>query len=1223
MLKFLALNDFFSPLYEKKPILQGEFEDFKHTFATYKANLNANAEQNEDALVANALAPFLQGLQFKTSIKAKQEGKSEVDLILLKNGEISVLVEAKKPENSKEFFSPQNVNCKALAECILYYLRQRNADGEGFNYENLGSKSPNSSIKFIIITNFYDFYIFKAREFERLFATNKHFITLYANFTNPNSLFKGNTDEFYKETRKLLNSPEYLKSISQDAHEKPSLKGFHLNLKPILAQDKADFKSLKPIFKAFHKDFLLDEFNPNDANSLNSAFYEELLYILGLCEVKESSKLLIKPSSQSANTLYNAILAKLPQDKQGFERVMSFVVLWLNRILFLKLIEANLVRFNDDESLKFLNPNKVRNFKALSQLFFEILAKKPKDRANSTLDYLPYLNSALFQKQAIEREILDISALDDSATLPYFAKTQIKDKNAKKKAGSVPLLVYIFEFLDAFDFGSDEKSPELALQKELISSSVLGLVFEKLNGYKEGSFYTPSFITSYMCRARLEKVILSKFNDKFKWQCEDLKALRERIDRDFSTKAQEFKAVLNSIRICDPAVGSGHFLVSALNEMIAIYHTLGLAQRLNPCELALLSDELVITKPNGEIYAYKKPKIKNDESHAIQKALFTLKKQIIENNLFGVDINENSCEITKLRLWIELLKNSYYLQKDDEGFDENLNDEIHQMQTLPNIDINIKCGNSLISYFELNRSLTHYPNIKERMQKYKSVIKDYKDGFFDDKMRIEKEIKALKESFRTFCFKDKFNKEIKAFTAKCEAYSKKYGNFLAKDDENLSLYIAQSFSFFDFDESKARLEFSALKKEYESIFNLESKKPFEWRFEFPEVLNENGEFMGFDLVVGNPPYMQVPKNVYSAKTFPYSEGKDTGKQNTYKVFIEQGYNLAKDRGEIWLIVQTSLLCDIGSKYTRELLLDKTNINSFIIFPEKIKLFTNVTQGVVIVGFNKSNPANNHSFKISIENNTQTLENPMFESIIQANIKKFYPNNFEFPLIKKGDMNILNKLKSVKSTLKEFITDSLQGNINTIHLARIKSENSTGIYLMKGENIQRYGFVGNFMNCIESDEILKFLDKNSQSNIIAMQGIHNIDAKFRIHCTLLESKNTNKFVFLDSTKMLFVECKEIAKYLIGLLNSRLLNWLFKKTSTNNNINIYELQSLPIPKPNSKNQKLVDEIVNSVNQILEIKKENSQTDTTKIEKDIDNLIYKLYNLTPKEIEIIERR
>lgn len=1202
MLEFLALNDFFSPLYEKKPILQGEFEDFKRTFATYKANLNANAEQNEDALVANALAPFLQGLQFKTSIKAKQEGKSEVDLILLKNGEISVLVEAKKPENSKEFFSPQNVNCKALAECILYYLRQRNADGGGgFNYENLGSKSPNSSIKFIIITNFYDFYIFKAREFERLFATNKHFITLYANFTNPNSLFKGNTDEFYKETRKLLNSPEYLKSISQDAHEKPSLKGFHLNLKPILAQDKADFKSLKPIFKAFHKDFLLDEFNPNDANSLNSAFYEELLYILGLCEVKESSKLLIKPSSQSANTLYNAILAKLPQDKQDFERVMSFVVLWLNRILFLKLIEANLVRFNDDESLKFLNPNKVRNFKALSQLFFEILAKKPKDRANSTLDYLPYLNSALFQKQAIEREILDISALDDSATLPYFAKTQIKDKNAKKKAGSVPLLVYIFEFLDAFDFGSDEKSPELALQKELISSSVLGLVFEKLNGYKEGSFYTPSFITSYMCRASLEKVVLSKFNDKFKWQCEDLKALRERIDRDFSTKAQEFKAVLNSIRICDPAVGSGHFLVSALNEMIAIYHALGLAQRLNPCELALLSDELVITKPNGEIYAYKKPKIKNDESHAIQKALFTLKKQIIENNLFGVDINENSCEITKLRLWIELLKNSYYLQKDDDGFDENLNDEIHQMQTLPNIDINIKCGNSLISYFELNRSLTHYPNIKERMQKYKSVIKDYKEGFFDDKMRIEKEIKALKESFRTFCFKDKFNKEIKAFTAKCEAYSKKYGNFLAKDDENLSLYIAQSFSFFDFDESKARLEFNALKKEYESIFNLESKKPFEWRFEFPEILNENGEFMGFDLVVGNPPYVLILKEhkdyIKYKQSYKTASG---GKINLYNLFFENSLKLIKRNGFLSFITPNTYLSGTDTKNLREILLNETSIYEIIEYTEKQKVFDKVTQAVATI-FLTNQKLSNHQIKLTTSKQGEQI-------CLQDDLRKRNLLLTISPLIL--------KIEQQKARLKDCF-DIFQGEVNLTTKKQFfsleKGENR--LLMWRGDNVGKY---------YPQSQPKEWCDKTA-SNLdckkarIVMQQVSNQSQKFRTKA-FISSEN---FICGNSTNYLISKHNENLLFYLGLINSQVFNFYFNYFSFTNHLTVSELEKVPIPTINFKNQNLVDEIINLVNQILALKTENSSADISKLEKDIDNLIYKLYNLTPKEIEIIERR
>ena len=945
---------------------------------------------------------------------------------------------------------------------------------------------------------------------------------------------------------------------------------------------------------------MLDEFNPNDANSLNSAFYEELLYILGLCEVKESSKLLIKPSSQSANTLYNAILAKLPQDKQDFERVMSFVVLWLNRILFLKLIEANLVRFNNDESLKFLNPNKVRNFKALSQLFFEILAKKPKNRANSTLDYLPYLNSALFQKQAIEREILDISALDDSATLPYFAKTQIKDKNAKKKVGSVPLLVYIFEFLDAFDFGSDEKSPELALQKELISSSVLGLVFEKLNGYKEGSFYTPSFITSYMCRVSLEKVILSKFNDKFKWQCEDLKALRERIDRDFSTKAQEFKAVLNSVRICDPAVGSGHFLVSALNEMIAIYHALGLAQRLNPCELTLLSDELVITKPNGEIYAYKKPKIKNDESHAIQKALFTLKKQIIENNLFGVDINENSCEITKLRLWIELLKNSYYLQKDDEGFDENLNDEIHQMQTLPNIDINIKCGNSLISYFELNRSLTHYPNIRERMQKYKSVIKDYKEGFFDDKMRIEKEIKALKESFRTFCFKDKFNKEIKAFTAKCEAYSKKYGNFLAKDDENLSLYIAQSFSFFDFDESKARLEFSALKKEYESIFNLENKKPFEWRFEFPEVLNENGEFMGFDLVVGNPPYVLILKEhkdyIKYKQSYKTASG---GKINLYNLFFENSLKLIKRNGFLSFITPNTYLSGTDTKNLREILLNETSIYEIIEYTEKQKVFDKVTQAVATI-FLTNQKLSNHQIKLTTSKQGEQI-------CLQDDLRKRNLLLAISPLIL--------KIEQQKARLKDCF-DIFQGEVNLTTKKQFfsleKGENR--LLMWRGDNVGKY---------YPQSQPKEWCDKTA-SNLdckkarIVMQQVSNQSQKFRTKA-FISSEN---FICGNSTNYLISKHNENLLFYLGLINSQVFNFYFNYFSFTNHLTVSELEKVPIPTINSKNQSLVDKIINLVDKILALKAENSSADTNKLEKDIDNLIYKLYNLNPNDIKIIER-
>lgn len=817
MLSFTALDykDFIGSLYHKKPILSDEFTHFECALLQYKENLDQNAHQNEDALVANALAPFLQNLGFETHVKEKQQGKSEIDLAVMKEGKVGIIIEAKKGD-TKEFFSAQNVSCKALVECILYYLRQRNTyDGGGvFKY----SISPNSTLKFIIITNFTHFYFFKASEFERLFYKNKEFADLYANFTSANSLFKGNTDEFYKEAQKIL-------STLND-----NIKGFHLDLSQ-LKTDKFDFKIGQMLFKVFHKDFLLDEFNPNDANLLNKHFYKELLYILGLQEAKHNLKLLIVPSDEpqnAQNTLYNAIITKLPKDKQDFESAMNFIVLWLNRILFLKLIEANLVRFNDDTNLKFLNLSKIPNFKALSQLFFDILAKKPQNRtqANSALAYLPYLNSSLFVRQKCEN-LLDISALDDSATLSYYEHTQIKDKSAKAKVGKVGLLAYLFEFLDSFDFGSDEDSAELALQKELINSSVLGLVFEKLNGYKEGSFYTPNFITSYMCEKSLEKVVLQKFGEAG-LNAQDLKTLAQQILMNvnvnfaFKDKALE---LLRSIKICDPAVGSGHFLVSALNEMIKIYHTLGLSE-LSAYHLHLNNDEIIITKPNGKIYEYKKPTIPNDENHTIQKTLFALKKHIIENNLFGVDINPNSCEITKLRLWIELLKNSYYLTQGDEGFEVNLSNT-HQMQTLPNIDINIKCGNSLISYFHLNQSLTHYPNIKAQMQKYKIAIKNYKEGFFTSKDMIGKEIKALKESFKNFCFNDKFKKEIKTFNVKCENYSKKYGNFLAKDDEDLLLYISQNFGFFEFDENEARKEFALLKKDYESIFNLEKNKPFE------------------------------------------------------------------------------------------------------------------------------------------------------------------------------------------------------------------------------------------------------------------------------------------------------------------------------------------------------------------------------------------------------------
>lgn len=617
-MKFEAMDEkeFLNPYYRKKPILEAELNEFIKALKDYKTSLENNLKNNEDSLVANALSKFFENLHFECEIKSIHKGNSGIDLALKKDKQIQVIIEAKLP-HSKEFFSQSKPNCKALHECILYYLRER--------------KALNSSLKHIIITDFYRFYIFKADLFEELFNKNKYFKEAFENF----------------------------------------------------------------------------------------------------------------------------------------ETILKLLILWLNRILFLKLIESNLVRFNDDKNLKFLNFKKIPDFDKLSELFFEILAKERSTRKKSEFAYLPYLNSSLFEKQSIENT-LEISNLNNDLKLNYYKNTVLKDDKCKTKKGQVGLLEYLFEFLDSFDFGSDDEQSEILSQKELISSSVLGNVFEKLNGYKEGSFYTPSFITSYMCKESITKVVLDKFNTQFDLDAKDISELRKSLRKE-DKKAQ--KELLNSIKICDPAVGSGHFLVSALNVMLSIYDELNLFDE--EFYLEVQNDEILITGRKGEFIEYKRPSTPKDKAHLIQQELFHTKKDIIENNLFGVDINPNSCEITKLRLWIELLKHSFYQSFDDENY--------HDLKTLPNIDINIKCGNSLVSYFETGKSLSHYPNIKERINKYKRIVKDYKEGFYIDKNLIAKEIKNLQESFKNFCLKDKFNKEIKQLTNGANEYSKKYGDFLADE----------------------------------------------------------------------------------------------------------------------------------------------------------------------------------------------------------------------------------------------------------------------------------------------------------------------------------------------------------------------------------------------------------------------------------------------------------
>ncbi|EAH7783954.1 Eco57I restriction-modification methylase domain-containing protein [Campylobacter jejuni] len=1245
---FTLLNekDFFNPYYRKKQIMQNEFDIFNKALMQYLERLESSQSENEDYLVANALSPFLTMLNFKTHIKTKQKGKSEIDLSISKDEfskDLEVLIEAKKP-NSKEFITHTKVNSKALHETILYYFRNR---------------EYSFSLKFIIITDFYKFYIFKISEFEELFYKNPSFKKLFEEFCNPNSLFKGNTEEFYKEVAKLIEN------------SKENLKGFLIDLTFLKDKQKSNFKNLASIYKTFHRDFLLSEFNPNDANSLNNAFYKELLYILGLCESKQNSKLIIAKSEESKEeqgTFYTAINSKLKEE--NFETILKLLILWLNRILFLKLIESNLVRFNDDKNLKFLNFKKIPDFDKLSELFFEVLAKEKSTRKKSEFAYLPYLNSSLFEKQSIENT-LEISSLSNDLKLFYYKNTVLKDDKCKAKKGQVGLLEYLFEFLDSFDFGSDDEQSEILSQKELISSSVLGNVFEKLNGYKEGSFYTPSFITSYMCKESITKVVLDKFNAQFDLDAKDISELRKSLRKE-DKKAQ--KELLNSIKICDPAVGSGHFLVSALNVMLSIYDELNLFDE--EFYLEVQNDEILITGRKGEFIEYKRPKTPKDKAHLIQQELFHTKKDIIENNLFGVDINPNSCEITKLRLWIELLKHSFYQSFDDENY--------HDLKTLPNIDINIKCGNSLVSYFETGKSLNHYPNIKERINKYKRIVKDYKEGFYTDKSHINQEIKNLKISFKNFCFADKFKKEMKGFNDKCEKYSKKYGNFLAVDDENLKFFVSANLTLFDFDEKEATKEFANLKKEYDNIFNLESNHPFEWRFEFPEILDDDGNFKGFDLIIGNPPYIRQEElkelKPHLAKNYKVYKGTS----DIYTYFYELGFNVLKENGILSFITSNKYTRAGYGEALREFLLKNVKVLEYTDL-NGIKVFDSATVDTSILCFEKSKSKDNKFKYLALSN--EILKTCAYDIGLYKDFAEFSQNSLSKESFTFSDENtsaLKAKIERIGTPLKEWqglniyrgiltgyneafiITTEKRNEILANCKDEAEKERTAKLIrkMLRGRDIKRYSYEWAGLWVINTHNGYK--NQNGEKvEVINIEYYPSLKKHFDEFYPQLEKRtdkgltpyNLRNCAYLDefekekivwnpvSGEYLFSYIKEhiffnnslfmmtldvfSLKYILAFMNSNCYKWLITLKTNLIQTGSYaygakdKIERLPIPKINSKNEKLANELINLVDEILKAKEQDKNVNTQELENKINSLVYKLYNLTEEEIKIIENK
>ena len=1147
--------------------------------------------------------------------------------------EINVIIECKSLTNTHEFappppteddFSDYSLDSKALAQTILYFLREH-------------ITNRNNSLRHIIICNLKQYFIIDAREYGKLFGKDKKILKAF-NACGDKTAVDASTDAFYKSVFALLPEIEH------------TLPFVYFNLEEVIKDESK--QDLALIYQLLSPQVLLKQQKTIDANTLNKKFYDELLYILGLEEKSEGGKTTIVRSGVK-NTLADAI--KKEYESLSEEEIFALLITWNNRVLFLCLLESMLLGFKHIPT-RFLNSVVVKNFKALSTLFFEVLAKKQNERDSelepAIFKQIPYLNSSLFDKTPLERDGNEIWRLD-SRELALYPTSILKTKD--KSQTTLPLLEYYLAFLQAYDFTTTPKDIQDNVKTNhdtLINSAVLGLVFEKLNGYKEGSFYTPSFITSYMCEDAINRAIITRFNAEYGWQCENLKEL-ENIFKSYigdQDKLEKFRKTFLSIRICDPAVGSGHFLVSALNYLIYMAYRLrifGIG-----AEIALQNDELLIYY-GGDIFQYTKPKLSDSHAQDIQHSLFNLKKSIIENCLFGVDINPNSCEITKLRLWIELLKHSYYIHTED----KQITDEL---QTLPNIDINIKCGNSLLSYFDLEQDFRHIPNIKECISDYKTAVACYKEGIFESKSQIDEKIKNLLEAFKNLCLPKKFEKELEALRKLCQRYTQNYGDYLAGEDKELKKYVSKNFGFdFAIDEAKAQEDFQALKQAYKKIFSLEEHNPFEWRFAFPEVLDDEGDFMGFDCVIGNPPYISAPSqksiptlSVQRQKLIDSKIYKSLyQKWDLYIPFIELGISrLCRPKGICAMIIPYPFTNQNYGKKLREMLTSEFNLYELTDLMGHKVFESAVVESCIIFA---SNQPPKNQVVISTMGKERKI-NPTFTKsyaeLIQSKKTQVWNTTQEKRDSSRHEsLNVLGDfcyisvgmvLNSDEKTAKgEFVTNDLISKTKSkIHCREYIEAKDFEKYRIKRVRYLEYGTercpdrvrrptfaelyehpkllcnrLGN-LQCTYNDN--RILHNDSIIAVVLWKDLQEVKNKSISHSIKRYSRLTREQMEQLSQSMhLFL--------ILGILNSKYADILLANLRGNDYHIVPEhIRNIPIPKIDSTNQGIADKIIALVEEILEKKKHDSATDTTKLESQINKLVYTLYNLTDEEIELIEK-
>ncbi len=1279
----------------KQRPLRSEIDLFKENLTKLLGKINEiEREENQKTHIRD----FLRDTYYKESNEINTKDIKDLVIHIGKTNKdkVGVILEAKRPSNKSEMITAGKPNAKAFQELVLYYLRER-------------VEEKNSDIKFLVATNINEWFIFEASYFEKTFFKNKSFVKQYEDWRDGKKVTK-DTTLFYNEIAK---------PFINDLEEEIPCTYFDIRTyqDALTNKDKQDDKKLIQLFKIFSPNHLLKVSFADDSNTLDEKFYKELLHIIGLKQFNKGSTFIIdrkEKSERNAGSLLEMAISILDTEdslhkvtdiqnygqtkgEKTYNVALELCITWINRILFLKLLEGQLVNYHKgDKAYRFLNSDMIKDFDELYKLFHQVLAKTTEERSKvikEKYSRVPYLNSSLFEISELEDQTLKINQLDNSAMLELIGSSILKED--KKKNESLPSLEYIFRFLDAYDFASEGTEDIQEDSKKLINASVLGKVFEKINGYKDGSIFTPGFITMYMCRQSIRLAVLQKFTDKYGWKADTFDDLKNYLAEKKSSKdTLLYNKLINSLRICDPAVGSGHFLVSSLNEIIAIKSELGLLAdekgvRISDYKAEVINDELVVyNTETDEGFEYVAPAIVNKivtynfggdrfsiktstpkEIQRLQRTLFHEKQTIIENCLFGVDINPNSVKICRLRLWIELLKNAYYKQPD-----------FTELETLPNIDINIKCGNSLLSRFPLDIDLREaFEKQQFNLDTYKTAVETYRKTS-DKKAKTELTalIKKIKEEYTATIYKrDPRRKKLAEIRGQ-----------IALVQNNVDLFGTKKLSDKDKVKEERRLTLLLEQREKElkdAEQGIMYRNAFEWRFEFPEVLDKDGKYKGFDLVIGNPPYIRQEEIKLFKKIFENNFKVYNGSADIYVYFMELALKLSVNDGIVEFITPNKWMKAKYGVKVRSFLQDY-EIKQILDFGD-LPVFSEVTTYPSIIEIrNKKSDLNFDGLELKALDFNEGMKS--FIDKNKISIQKKSLSSESWSLAENKNQLLVSKLLTNSVSLRTLSnTLTYRGILTGLNEAfiinaetrnRLIKENKNCKRLIKpflsGKEIKSYQTpsVENYVILVPKGFTIKRNLPSSDSNYLAepmprygemsepdawnwfyenytpiakhllpyknmaesrtdkgdfwweLRACDYYDEMEKLKIVWPETSLANQFCYVDEGVYLnkttfFIPVEN--HFLLALLNSKLVGFYLSSIVSKVRGGYFSLskiyvEKIPLKKISSIEQKpfikLVDKIIDS---------KNKDKDTLAIEAEIDQMVYKLYDLSKGEIKQIE--